>query len=84
MFAVTGTWPVDQLLEPKQLAHIAETVGTMPGFVRGYWGQGPSDAAEAHAFVVLENEASADALARAVAEAIPSASLVVFRVLATA
>jgi hypothetical protein len=84
VFAVAGTWPVDELIDAEQLAHIAETVRTMGGFVQGFWGQEPSDVTRAHAFVVLQDEASANAMARAVREAIPAASVTVLKVLATA
>ncbi|MGH8866712.1 MAG: hypothetical protein ACRDYU_01805 [Actinomycetes bacterium] len=52
--------------------------------MRGYWGHEPGDATLAHALVILEDEASADAMAEGVEAAIPSASLRIVRVLAEA
>lgn len=84
MFAVIGSWPVEAELDPEQLAHIAETVSAQPGFVSGFWGQDPEDAAAAHAVVVLDDEQNARAMADGVRSAIPSASLRVIKVLAEA
>lgn len=84
MFAVTGTWRVDAVLESDQLAHIAETVRQQAGFVRGFWGQEPDEAALAHAFVVFDDDATAESMAQGVRAAIPSSSLRVFRILTDA
>jgi hypothetical protein len=84
MFAVTGTWQVDGVLEAEQLAHIAEIVRQQPGFVRGFWGQAPDDSTLAHSFVLFEDEAAAEGMAKSVRDAIPSASVRVVQILADA
>jgi hypothetical protein len=84
MFAVTGSWRVDAELDADQLSHIAETVRQQAGFVRGYWGQEPGDTALAHAFVVFDDQATAEVMAEGVRGAIPSAQLRVVAILATA
>ena len=84
MFAIIGTWHVNEALDSDQLAHIASTVRQQPGFVRGYWGQEIDNVALAHAVVLLDDEASAQKMAEGVKAAIPSAALRVVRVLADA
>ena len=84
MFAVIGSWPVEGKLDPEQLTHIAATVSAQPGFVSGFWGQDPDDAAVAHAVVVLADEESARAMEGGVRSAIPGASLRVIKILAEA
>jgi hypothetical protein len=84
VFAVIGTWQVDGALESDQLTHIADTVRQQEGFIRGYWGQEPDDVTLAHAVVILEGEAQAQAMAEGVTAAISSAQLRVVRVLADA
>jgi hypothetical protein len=84
VFAIIGSWRVDGALDSEQLNHIAANVRQQPGFVRGYWGQDVSDVDYAHALVILEDEASAQAMAEGVRAAIPSATLQVVQVLADA
>ena len=84
MFAIIGKWRVDGALDSEQLDHIAANVRQQPGFVRAYWGQEVGDVEYAHALVVLDDEASAQAMAEGVRAAIPSATLRVVRVLADA
>jgi hypothetical protein len=84
MFAIIGTWQVDEALDSEQLAHIVTNVRQQSGFVRGYWGQEVDNVAFAHAVVLLDDEASAQKLAEGVKAAIPSATLRVVRVLADA
>jgi hypothetical protein len=84
MFAIIGSWRVDGALDSEQLNHIAANVRQQPGFVRGYWGQGIGDVDYAHAWVILEDEASAQAMAEGVRSAIPSATLQIVQVLADA
>lgn len=84
MFAIIGTWAVDEALEADQLTHIADTVRQQPGFVRGYWGQETDNIDAAHAVVILDDEAHAQAMADGVKAAIPSARLCVVEVLADA
>ena len=84
MFAVIGSWAVDAELDAEQLAHITANVRQQPGFVRGYWGQEPDSRGLAHAVVILEDKASADAMAEGVKTAIPAASLRVVQILAEA
>lgn len=84
MFAIVGSWPVDEALDAEQLAHIASTVSEQPGFVRGFWGQDPEALASAHAVIVLDDENSAQMMAEGVRSAIPAASLNVIRILAEA
>jgi hypothetical protein len=84
MFAIIGTWHVDEALDSEQLTHIATNVRQQPGFVRGYWGQEVDNVAFAHAVVLLDDEASAQKMAEGVIAAIPSASLRLVRVLADA
>lgn len=84
MFAIIGTWQVDEALDSEQLAHIATNVRQQPGFVRGYWGQEVDNVALAHAVVLLDDEASAEKMAEGVKAAIPSATLRVVRILADA
>ena len=84
MFAIIGTWRVDEALDSDQLAHITSTVRRQPGFVRGYWGQEVHNVAFAHAVVLLEDEASAQTMADGIKAAIPAAALNVVRVLAEA
>jgi hypothetical protein len=71
-------------MDEEQLAHIAETVCSQPGFVSGFWGQDVGDAKVAHAFVVLTDEASATSMADGVRVAIPAAQVFVQRILAHA
>lgn len=73
LFAIIGEWQVDAELDDQQLAHIAANVRQQPGFVRGYWGQEPDTVRSAQAVVILEDEASAQAMAHGVKAAIPSA-----------
>jgi len=63
MFAVIGSERVDEELAAAQLGNVTATVREQPGFVRGYWGQEAEDHTYAHAFVVLEDEAGARAMA---------------------
>ena len=84
MFAIIGTWRVEEALDTEQLTHIAANVRQQPGFVRGYWGQEPDDIALAHAVVFLDDEPSARRMAEGVTAAIPTASLRVVQVLAEA
>ena len=84
MYAIIGEWPVEAALDAQALEHIAANVGDQPGFVRGYWGQEPDSTTAAHAVVILEDEASARAMAEGVRAAIPSASLRIVEVLAEA
>lgn len=84
MFAIIGSWPVDDRLDQDQLTHIAATVSEQPGFVRGFWGQAPEAITAAHAVIVLDDEKSAHAMARNVRSSIPAASLHVIRILAEA
>ncbi|MCZ7537329.1 MAG: hypothetical protein M5T61_16410 [Acidimicrobiia bacterium] len=84
MFAIRGSWPVDGELDEEQLAHIADTVSSQPGFVSGFWGQDIGDGAAAQAFVVFADEASASAMADGVRSAIPGADVAVERILAHA
>ena len=84
MFAIIGTWPVEGPLDAKALEHIAANVSQQPGFVRAIWGQAPDSDSEAHAVVVLQDEASARSMADGIRTAIPSASVQVVRVLAEA
>lgn len=84
MFAIIGSWPVDDELDRDQLTHIAATVSEQVGFVRGFWGQSPDDPSAAHAVIVLDHEESARAMAEGVRSAIPAASLQVIRILTEA
>ena len=84
MFAIIGTWPVEGLLDAAALEHIAANVSGQPGFVRAFWGQAPGSDSEAHAVVVLQDEASARSMADGITAAIPSASVQVVQVLAEA
>ena len=84
MFAIIGTWPVEGPLDSAALEHIATTVSQQPGFVRGFWGQTPESDSEAHAVVVLQDEASARSMAEGISAAIPAASVQVVQVLAEA
>ena len=84
MFAIIGTWPVEGHLDAAALDHIATTVSQQPGFVRGFWGQAPESGGEAHAVVVLRDQASARSMAKGISAAIPAASVQVVQVLAEA
>ena len=84
MFAIVGTWRVDDELDSEQLGHIVDNVSQQPGFLRGYWGQDPEDMSRAYAFVILTDEESARAMAQGVLNAIPSAELRMVHVLADA
>ena len=84
MFAIIGSWPVEGPLDAEALDHIAANVSQQPGFVRALWGQAPDSQGEAHAVVVLRDEASAQSMADGIRSAIPSASVQVLRVLAEA
>ena len=84
MFAIVGSWRVDEPLDSEQLGHIVDNVSQQPGFLRGFWGQEPDDSTQAHALVILTDEASARTMADGVLNAIPSAELRIVRVLADA
>jgi hypothetical protein len=84
VFAIIGTWPVEGPLDAAALEHIAANVSQQAGFVRGFWGQEPGSDSEAHAVVVLQDEASARSMADGITAAIPSASVQVVQVLADA
>ena len=84
MFAIIGDWHVGRALDSEQLAHVVATVRQQQGFVRGYWGQEVDNAESAHAVVLFEDEASASMMAEGIKAAIPSASLLIVRVLAEA
>ena len=84
MYAIIGTWPVEGPLDAAALEHIATNVSEQPGFVRGFWGQAPDSQGEAHAVVVLQDEASARSMSEGIMAAIPAASVQVVQVLAEA
>lgn len=84
MFAVISGWRVDAELDAEQLGHVTANVREQQGLVRGYRGQETEDHTYAHAFVVLEDEAGARAMAAGVCAATPSTDLRVVRVLADA
>jgi hypothetical protein len=79
-----GNMAVEGPLESDQLAHIVDTVRGRRGFVHGYWGQAPYHMTQAHAFVVFADQRSGEAMAHGVAQAIPTASVVVVEPVATA